>query len=406
MKKIFIKLLPIYLALALPSLLQAQVNYVNNPGFEMRCGSDSVYYWTGNDSVNCNYHRIYSSCSQIFTSPLNLWTYQYPHSGESYVIGTHIAYNNFDFTSYYIKNRLKFPLIKNSTYCVRYYLNIGNNSTDAFDAFDVYFGNAPDTLAGKLLCMQPITFLPPQISNTFNNIISDTLNWTAMTGTFTASGGEKFLLFGNLRGTNISTLSIYTNTSSPHVQDICLDDFSVVDIDLPADAGPDKRFFAGDSVYIGRPLDVGTDYACTWYQLPFTGIPMPGMSGMWVKPIQTSTYVVAQQLWCSGIKYDTVVVYKDAVGIKDLEVYVQNIQLFPNPVASQLDIKFTQQSIGSSIKQVLVVNNLGQRLDVPINALPDERLQIECSSLAAGVYYLRFEIESGGSFVKKFVVER
>jgi len=255
------------------------------------------------------------------------------------------------------------------------------------------------------LCSQPITFLSPQISNPFNNIISDTLNWIAMTGTFTAAGGEKFLLFGNLRGTNINSLSLYTNTAIANFQDICLDDFSVLDIDLPADAGPDKRFFAGDSVYIGRPLDIGTDYACTWYQLPFTGIPMPGMSGMWVKPIQTTTYVVAQQLWCSGIKYDTVVVYKDAVGIKDIDVYEQNVQLFPNPVNTQLSIQL-QAGLANSIQELKVLNPLSQEIAAPVSQTPDNTLQVDCQDLTNGVYYLRFDLKSGGSFMKKFVVDR
>jgi len=138
MKKSFTKLL--CLVLAFPILLKAQVNFVNNPGFEMRCGSDSVYYWTGNDSVNCNFHQSFSSCSQNNTVPLNIYTYQQTHGGESYVLGSHIVYNSFEFTSYYLKNRLKSPLRKNSVYCVRYFLNITNFSTDATDAFDIYFG--------------------------------------------------------------------------------------------------------------------------------------------------------------------------------------------------------------------------------------------------------------------------
>ena len=391
--------------LVLQTKFAAQVNFVNNPSFEMRCGSDSTYFWTGADSANCTYFTVFSECSSNNPAPKNNWTYQYAHTGKSYLLGGSFAFDAISWASIYYRNRLASPLMSGVTYCVRYYVNLTDISTVAFDGYDVYFGNAPDTISGKWACLLPITFLTPQISNPYNNIIADTMNWTAMSGTFTASGGEKYMVFGNLRGTNVNTLSIYTNTALPNGQEICLDDFSVVDINLPADAGPDKHFFVGDNVYIGRPLDVGTDYACTWYQLPFTNIPMPGVSGMWVKPVQTTTFVVAQQLWCSGIKYDTVVVYRDAIGIRDLDVYLENVKLFPNPASSNLSIQFTQPSTSSGINRISVYNQLGQNVPTSAASMAKESYQVDCSTLSAGLYFLRFELESGGSFVKRFVVE-
>jgi hypothetical protein len=101
-----------------------------------------------------------------------------------------------------------------------------------------------------------------------------------------------------------------------------------------------------------------------------------------------------------------VVVYKDAVGIRDLDVYLENVKLFPNPASSKLSIQFAQPSISGSIKYISVYNQLGQSVPSSVASMTEESFQVDCSTLNAGLYFLRFELESGGSFVKRFVVER
>lgn len=387
----------------LPIIASGQVNLVANPSFELRCGSDTAYSWSGADSANCSFWQLHSECSQNNPVPLNNWTFQYPHSGKNYLLGTAFIFDTTVFTSYYLKNRLRLPLQKNSKYCVRYFLNIANISTYSYDAYDVSFSNSPDTLSGNWPCWQPITFLNPQVSNAANSIISDTLNWTAMSGTFTASGGEKYLIFGNLRGVNVNTLCIYTNTTLTNGSDICLDDFSVVDIDLPADAGPDKKFFSGDSVYIGRPLDVGTDYACTWYKLPQLSAPIATASGIWVKPTQTATYVVRQQLWCSGVKWDTVVVYLDALGLKGLDAFNRQLDIYPNPANDFVNLKIQQSTAAEKISSYNIWNALGQQFALPeYGTCYDRRLDIR--DLQPGTYTIKFELHTGETVVRKFVV--
>ncbi|MBX3165655.1 MAG: hypothetical protein KF900_14355, partial [Bacteroidetes bacterium] len=121
--------------------------------------------------------------------------YQYPRSGEAYLY-TLFYYKGFLSTKrMYAKNRLKATLQAGITYCVKFYVNIANPSTYAIDGFGAYFcGSEIDTIN---YCFVPLTYLTPQVQNPQGNIITDTLNWVAITGTFVANGTEKYLLLGN-----------------------------------------------------------------------------------------------------------------------------------------------------------------------------------------------------------------
>lgn len=384
-------------------IVYGQTNYVGNPSFEEHCTQGWVSYWPGLDTLVCNPGTLASSCPNNLLAPKSSLTFQYARSGQGYMIITLFCPSSCNYRSY-LKNRLLTTLTKGQTYCVRFYVNNTNKSSYGMDGYQAFFGSKMlDTIS---VC--PILELSatPQISNPNGNIITDTLNWVPVQGTFTATGDEVYMVIGNFKSDAATNTVLINPTYTIAFTDACIDDVSCVPIDLAADAGANKAFFGGDSVFIGRTPNIGIDYACTWFQLPNMATPIATVAGMWVKPVVTTTYVVRQQLWCSGVQYDTVVVYKDAVGIKDLEVYLENINLFPNPVANQLNIQFKQQSIGCSIKQVMVVNNLGQGLDLTMYALTEEHLQIDCASLVAGIYYLRFELQSGGSFMKKFVVEK
>jgi hypothetical protein len=379
-----------------------QTNLVGNPSFEEHCTQGWVNYWPGLDTLVCNPGTLASSCPNNGLAPKNSLTFQYAKSGQGYMICgfflPNIGLRGF------LKNRLLTNLVKDETYCVRFYVNLTNKSSRGMDGFQAYFGSKLlDTIS---VCPTSSMNLVPQISNPNGNIITDTLNWVPVQGTLTATGDEVYMVIGNFKSDAATNTVLINPTYTIAFTDVCVDDVSCVPIDLPADAGPNKPFFGGDSVFIGRTPNVGIDYACTWFQLPNMTAPIATVAGLWVKPVVTTTYVVRQQLWCAGIKYDTVVVYKDAVGIRDLDVYLENVKLFPNPASSNLSIQFTQPSVSGSIERISVYNQLGQRVPSSVISKVEENFQVDCSTLNVGLYFLRFELESGGSFVKNFVVER
>ncbi len=242
----------------------------------------------------------------------------------------------------YTKNRLKANLQIGKTYCVKFYVNISNKSPYAIDGFGAYFGNnSIDTIS---YCYVPLSYITPQVQNPKGNIITDTLNWVAITGTFTANGNEKFLLLGNyLSNNDVDTLMINPAQLPGKFTELAIDDVSCIEVNLPAYAGRDTTIYLGDSAYVGRQRDFAIDTGCVWYQLPNTITSIARMSGIWVKPNApgTYTYAVKQQLECSALKWDTVLVTvrNFDVGIKENNTDNWQIDLFPNPAGSTVSFK-------------------------------------------------------------------
>ena len=79
------------------------------------------------------------------------------------------------------------------------------------------------------------------------------------------------------------------------------------------------------------------------------------------------------------------------------------IRLFPVPTHDVLNIDLSETTL--NIEQVLLVDALGRTLQT-IEAT-DSRLQIDCSTLAAGHYFVRFLSQDGKTVdTRKVVVNR
>jgi hypothetical protein len=262
----------------------------------------------------------------------------------------------------------------------------------------MYFGNTSlDTIN---YCTTPLTYLTPQIQNT-TGIVTDTLNWIPITGTFTAIGDEKYLVLGNFNAPALTnTLLINTPTLSFMTNDIYIDDVSIIELDIPAYAGPDKPCITGDSVFIGREPDFAIDPGCIWYKLSNMTTAIDTISGLWVKPTATSTYVVRQELDCSSVKWDTVVVFMDAVGIPDISRYSDHINLFPNPTSDNITISVSMAN--PDIRGFSLVNNLGQTIREGDLNLKDKSFTLQTSDLDPGIYQVHFKT-STGTVTKQFV---
>ena len=221
-------------------------NYINNGSFEDKINCNlPVYgfkakYWRGLDSLNTGIIYASTCYSNV---PYGGFDFQYPRSGNSYFSFTPLCVppacssNN---NRAYIKNRLKGLLVNGKTYCVKLYVNITNNSTYGVSNIDLFFGDYNiDTITKAVT---PITYIIPQVQNPTGNIITDTLNWIPITGTFVANGTEKYCVIGNFKSDAATTKTLVNPTNLPAVAcDILIDDVSCIPIDLPA--------YAGDVVY-------------------------------------------------------------------------------------------------------------------------------------------------------------
>ena len=331
-------------------LSNAQIaNYVNNGGFEIpnQNNSQLAAYWNATDSSKFG-GILLSKIISPYLVPLSSYTYQLPRHGNNFLIGTEYfpTCSNQSCIGY-PRNRFKQTLQAGKIYCLKMYVNLSNQSSRAIDAVGAYFAdNTTDTISK---CTLPITYLTPQIQNPIGNIIADTLNWILISGTYTATGTEKYLMLGNFK----SNANTNTTTANPLnlpalFSAYCYDDISVIDIDLPAFAGPDIWGVPFNTVYLGRPQDVGIDEACMWYKLPNTTTAIDTAAGITVTVgVTIDTYVVRQEI-CGNVKWDTVVVHASALGLAGSSGVENGIKIYPNPANEILNIEFVRRRVKMS----------------------------------------------------------
>ncbi len=392
------------------------VNYVNNPGFEIALPSATVNpyetakYWGPLDSISNNgSHLLYSK--YLGTCPIGFGGFQYPKSGNNFV-GS-IFYCDYSTCPTYNsrwnpRNRLKQTLKSNVTYCAKYHIVNTNNCVVGISSYGAYFGGAwMDTTK---YCSIPLSYLSPQILHQ-GGIITDTLNWVPITGTFVANGTEKYMVLGNFKSNTTTQTIVINPTYLPALgTDVLIDDVSLIEMDLAADAGHDKSIPPGDSAFIGRQPDIGIDEACIWYKMtsPTTSISIDTVAGLWVKPVTTTTYVVRQQLWCANTpKWDTVVVFMNLVGIgEELRIINEQLQLYPLPAQDFLHLKIPNEEWMKDFKTLSIYDHLGREMLQSDCSFKAKTETVNIRELPNGIYFLEVKSLNGQKIRKRFVVNR
>jgi hypothetical protein len=380
-------------------------NYINNGSFEERYNCTYPFTlmkaksWSSIDSGSVA--GLYASTCNSYVPFNGGGGYQYPKTGSAHVVSTFYWKNT---GRSYLKNRLKQNLVAGKTYCAKFYVSITNSSTYGIDGFGVYFGdNSIDTITK---CTFPIPYLTPQVQNASGNIITDTLNWVLIQGNFVADGSEKYALIGNFMS-DAATNTLFINpTNSPLIfTDVCIDDVSCIDIDLLAYAGKDTSCVPGDSAFIGRQPDVGINEACKWYQMPNLTTAIDTVAGFWVKPLVTTTYVVKQEI-CGNIKWDTVVIYANPVGLTDGKIFNKNLHVYPVPANDLLELKISNEGLFKDFKMLKIYNSLGQIVRDEEVIFKKELFLINTEELPNGVYTLQLKSNRSGTIGKRFLVAR
>ncbi len=387
---------------------QQIANYVSNGSFEVThtCTvSDfslkNVKFWNSLDSTNNKFGGVYTNncnvgnnCCEI---PLNIYSFQYPRNGEAYVLGQfYDPLNNRGF----LKNRIKHPLQNGKVYCAKMYVNLAHECKYGIDAIGMFFSdNTIDTIQRA---NNDLPYIIPQIIS--QTVITDTLNWVPITGTFVANGNEKYLVIGCFKPNSSINYSV-TNLSAVEWAGYNIDDVSCIPVDLPAYAyqSPDAWILPGDSLYLGRERDVGIDEACMWYQLPNTTTAIDTAAGIWVKPMQTTSYLVKQDI-CGNIKWALVTVNISDVGLAYPELAEGYLfKLYPNPASNEITIAFNNEADFTKPKELKIINVLGREVKTLLIENKTQKINIE--ELSNGVYYLQLQTPSGVKVIKKLVKE-
>ena len=216
----------------------AQVNIVPNPSFELLdtcdfnstvCGGGVnlgvVLYW---NTPNNGTSDVYNSCSTHPQCgvPNNVAGYQYPHSGNGYVGGVYYEHG-FSSSKEYIQTRLDSILKPQRKYCVNFYVNVSNIYALGTNNIGMYFSTTQTALGNNNLFS-----LTPQIN--YTGIVSDTTNWTVVSGQYIANGGEQYIIIGNFypdAATDTTpSLSPYWGQAYIYVDDVSIEDCTEVGV--------------------------------------------------------------------------------------------------------------------------------------------------------------------------------
>ncbi|MFM2224860.1 MAG: hypothetical protein RJA07_1062 [Bacteroidota bacterium] len=182
------------------SLLVKAQNLVLNPSFE-DISSCSLIAGSFNNNIILNWDSpsfgtpdYYNKCNdttlqKAFSVPLNIDGFQYPINGNGY--GGIMYDGGGRGTREYLQGRFLSLLTIGDKYKIWYYV---------VSAMDGYFGNNFGAGFASYHVNQPnnylnITNITPKIN--YAQVISDTLNWTKVEGTFIADSAYQYIIIGN-----------------------------------------------------------------------------------------------------------------------------------------------------------------------------------------------------------------
>lgn len=385
--------------------IKSQVNLVTNPSFEFFSSCPSNYNqiklctsWDTLKSGGGCGPEYFNECANPNINvgvPINAFaqSYQIPRTGKAYSLMTwFVNFSNPFAEREYIQTKLTQTLTANKSYCVTFYVNLSNRSKYGIDRLSAYLD---DGSVSGAFCKAIV--LTPQIQSQSGIYFTDTLNWMKVQGSFVATGQENYITIGNFNST-AATNYVLANASAPsssQLADYYIDDVSVIELNLPAYAGPDKTIMLGDSTFIGRPPEIGLE--CTWYN---GTVNIGTGAGIWVKPAVTTTYVVQQDI-CGLIKTDTVNVIVNYVGINENFVDSKFVKLYPNPTNGEFTLESTYANI--ELKEVEITDVAGRT--VFKKDLNSRKTNLQ-PNLNNGIYFITLRVSNNETVTKKLIVTK
>ena len=205
-------------------------NLVPNPSFEeyRSCPTsvsqfDSIKYWYNPTMSNPD---LFSTCA-IGTQagiPDNAFGHQLARTGSCYAhLGLFSTLNN---AREYISVQLNASLLKDSSYCITFYVSAADTFYIYTDAVGVHFSE--DSIHQNTNLRLPLI---PHFKNAEFNYLSNKVSWSKVNGYYKALGGEKFITIGNF----IPAEDVNYIGTTYFASSIYIDDISIVKCTQPAE---------------------------------------------------------------------------------------------------------------------------------------------------------------------------
>jgi gliding motility-associated-like protein len=241
--------------------------------------------------------------------PKNIRGFQYANYGNGYA-GFFVRSGTDPQNSFreYIQTPLKNILVAGRSYCVSFYINLGdakNANIYGSDDVGVYFSDT----ALKDNTNGPLPYVP-QIKNPEGNMITDTGKWVQIKDTYVAKGGEIFMIIGNFNTNENTNIELVHNRGA--ALDYCyffIDDITVTETNLNSlSIGNDTLIKCSDSLVLKSNF-IG--YPCVWSTGETTDAITVRSSGQYILTIDHGC----------GIYKDTVnVIFQPAFSIDHLDL--------------------------------------------------------------------------------------
>lgn len=303
--------------------ISGQINLVPNPSFEIldTCPDapgdleNAVPWFQPNNPQIYSYGStdFFHACDTEYVStPSNIIGFQVPRTGSGY--GGFAAYNSL-FDNYgheYLETELTNPMDSGRLYCVSFYVVLSNvNSICGTSAIGTYISVDTCQYGSSVYYVMNVQ---PQVVNDSNNIITDTVNWNVVAGTYRSHGLESFITIGNFWDVAYNSTNNDPNCSG--IPYYFIDDVSVVCLPI-LNAGHDSSIVVGDTLTMsGTISDNWTGMQFEW--LPHTGLDDPYSLNSLAYPDSTITYVLTVscstcEVPCLSEVFDSVTVSVQAV---------------------------------------------------------------------------------------------
>ena len=355
-----------------PQMSFAQANLVMNPSFEayspcatndIRLYDPNFYWFMPWHTQNTHYkktslsgkHYVWQKCnigaSSTFPNVHNYYSSQNPRTGNA-ISGLELASKD---TMYYydttqnqffvlanppivsnLNGVLKSSLEQNKNYCVTVWWS-SVKSQYAADNFGIFFHHGEYDSIDCPMMRIPVT---PQIQWN-GGIMMDTVYWNKFSGVVTGNGETRIMLSGFKAFEDINFVVLepvnYLNFRAAYY----IDDVSVIPQDLPAWAGNDSLVYPYDSVWVGRPWEVGLDEN-QWVEITANGDSALALgAGIWQQfSPGTHTLVVRQDL-CGVVTRDTVVITADQTASRAIP-WQKHISIGPNPSTGSVFVQTSE----------------------------------------------------------------
>ncbi len=258
MRILFLTLLAIY-----SFGLNAQ-NLVPNPGFDILtdCPNEfgQIYLATPWVSVSQKSPALFNTCSEIDklsppTAGHSYYGYQVQKSGEGYA-GIFV-YNDSNIIGLeYMGTPLKKRLEKGTLYYLEFYVSPDLNPNQNWIYTDAVGLSLTDSFYYESIQPNEAMSLEPVIENR-GTLITDTVGWTRINGSYTAKGSEQFAIIGNFRSTFETLIEVEDSNITPYnnnffVEDVLITPFDPLPDTLLLCEGEEKAFNASflDAEYL------------------------------------------------------------------------------------------------------------------------------------------------------------